>query len=800
MHEQEYQRRKQAYLELVELEPTARAERLATIAATDAERAATLRRQLDAAGEPMSLLDRVGSQGAPPAIAHYRLVRELGRGGMGRVWLAERRIGDAVQQVALKQILHGAWSAEDRRRFERERRILAGLAHPNIAALLDGGTDAQGAPYLATAFVDGERIDAWADRNGLDAAGRAGLVAKVASAIAHAHRRLVVHRDLKPANILVDREGEPKLLDFGIARLLGEEAITAAADSQMTLRYAAPEQVRGEAELHGGSSDIYSLGVLLYELLAGGSPYGESRGQAALLAAILDEQPLAPSRHRRLAGADADLDAIVLHALRKRPQDRYASADALADDLARWLRREPVAARRGERGYRARTFLRRRWPWLAAASVAAVLATYHVVALDRQLRRVGLERDKAQAMAGYFGELFKGARPADTERGDVSARELLERSVERLRKEDAQAPATRAALLLAANDALAHLGQHRTGQAAVDLAIELLQGMPAADRALLGRAYAERASNDYKLADLAAARRHIARALELLEGVDDPDLLLTTQQQDAIYADEAGERDRAQAAYERILAIARTRLDTPEGLRSYLAAQSNLALTQLRTDVAGGEARLREALAVEARHGPASPATVLPMKSYLARTLVNQGRLDEARPLHAEVLREARAYYGPDDPWLDLITYHYATLAFLDGRSEEAIRLFDANIARGSELPADRESAAWSNRAHRASAALMHGDWQDAIERLQQVLAWRERLGRGDGPAALFDRAQVAYARCRIDPGTQTQLALREALAGSSGWSGWAAWRAPAFATDCDAAVALARTGAAPGR
>src|SRR5690606_32109013 len=162
----------------------------------------------------------------------------------------------------------------------------------------------------------------------------------------------------------------------------------------------------------------------------------------------------------------------------------------------------------------------------------------------------------------------------------------LERSVERLRKDEAQAPATRAALLLAANDALAHLGQHRTGQSAVDLAIELLQAMPVADPVLLGRAYAERASNDYKLADLAGARRDIARALELLDGVDEPGLLLMVQQQDAIYADDAGERERAQAAYERIIEIARTRLDTPEGLRSYLAAQSNLALTELRADPA----------------------------------------------------------------------------------------------------------------------------------------------------------------------------------------------------------------------
>jgi serine/threonine-protein kinase len=216
---------------------------------------------------------------------------------MGRVWLAQRHLGDAVQQVALKQIAHARRDEDDRRRFERERRILAELEHPYIAALVDGGSDASGAPYLATVFVDGERLDRHVARQALPLAARVRLMVQIAGAVAYAHRRLVVHRDLKPANILVDKEGAPKLLDFGVARLLAEDAITATGASQMSPRYAAPEQVRGDDAEIGVGSDLYALGVQLYELVAEVSPYGDTREPSALIAAILQHEAAPPSSH-----------------------------------------------------------------------------------------------------------------------------------------------------------------------------------------------------------------------------------------------------------------------------------------------------------------------------------------------------------------------------------------------------------------------------------------------------------------------------------------------------------------------
>lgn len=789
MRDDDYRRRKDAYLELLDLEPAARTQRLDALAREDAGLAADLQAQLAAAAQPLALLDRAGSAAPLPRIAQYRLVRELGRGGMGCVWLAERTLGEAVQQVALKQILHANWSVDDRRRFERERRILAGLVHPNIAALVDGGSDAQGAPYLATMYVDGERIDRHVQSLALPLVARVRLVAKVAAAVAYAHRRLVVHRDLKPANILVDRGGEPMLLDFGVARLLGEDAITATGPSRMTLRYAAPEQVRGDADASGTGSDVYALGVLLYELLAGASPYGETRDQAALLAAILGHEAPAPSRGAR--EIDADLDAIVSKALRKRPEDRYASMDAFGEDLRRWLAREPVEARRSERGYQARAWLRRRWPWLAAVALLAAAVGYHVMALDRQLDRVEHERDKAQALADYFGKLFETARPSEMEHGEVSAHDLLERSVVALRADARQPAATRAALLHAAGNALAYLGRAAQAQAAHEAALALLAGVADADADLVAMLYGDLAGSHYKLGRLADARRENAAGLALFErgAARDVENRLTLEQQAAIYADDAGDGARAKAGYERVVAIARERLDTPRGLRSYLAAQSNLALAGLRMDSPAAEARLRDALDVAAEHRFDEPAVLLPMRSYLARALVNQRKLDEARPLHAAVLRDARAFYGSDDPWLGVIAYHYATLAFIDARSEEAIRLLDEAVARDEATLAPDAASLWTDRAHRASAALMHGDWQDAIARLQAAIAQRERRGSGDAATARFMRAEIAYARCRLDPTGTTRSQLREALARNQGWSGWVVWFARDLGIACDAAT-----------
>lgn len=313
---------------------------------------------------------------------HYRLVRRLGEGGMGVVYLAERSGGDYVQPVALKVL---AASAEGSpvllERFARERQLLARLDHPGIARLLDGGVLGDGKPFLAMEYVEGERIDTWCIRHALDLCGRVELFLRVCAAVEYAHRNLIIHRDIKPANILVTEQGEPKLLDFGIARIVDEQAdpgLTQTGQHALTLAYASPEQISQQPLTT--AVDVYALGAVLYQLVAGRRPFQHITTPHLLTSAIVSGKVVPPSRSAAEAGdkrpgrrarrraVPADIDAIVLKAMRHSAGERYASVGAFAADLRRWLAQRPVQARRGHRLYVFRRFVQRnRWPLAAGA-------------------------------------------------------------------------------------------------------------------------------------------------------------------------------------------------------------------------------------------------------------------------------------------------------------------------------------------------------------------------------------------------------------------------------------------------
>jgi len=483
-------------------------------------------------------------------VGPYRLVDRIGEGGMGSVYLAERADGSFEKQVAIK--VSGLFSPSGEEQFERERQILASLSHPNIAHLIDGGITPTGLPYLAMEYVEGVDLVSYCDQHQLDVVARIDLFLTVIDAVAHAHGNLIVHRDLKPSNILVDRSGQVKLLDFGIAKLVSpsEEGLTATGDESatitrlglMTPEYASPEQARGEAITT--ATDIYQLGAILYELLTGERPIRiEGRTPAEIERAICSNEPTPPSRvwatkpraidgesrgeersstraqlSRTLSG---DLDAITLTALRKTPARRYRTANDMAEDLRRYRRGLPVSARPDTLRYRAGKAVRRN-PVPIAASVAfiALLLTYATTA-TLQSRRLAEQRDRAHAEArkaeevtdfvlGVF-ELSAPEEAAKANLGDtITARELLMRAEEELRDDLHGTPEARGAMLDVIGRVYTSLGLYPE-------AIDLLEEARALREAAPPERRLDHAETLSNLATVHLRRGDLDRAVELAE-------------------------------------------------------------------------------------------------------------------------------------------------------------------------------------------------------------------------------------------------------------------------------------------
>ncbi|HYX19800.1 MAG TPA: protein kinase [Thermoanaerobaculia bacterium] len=332
-------------------------------------------------------------------VGAYELVGEIARGGMGVVYLARRADDEFQKNVAIKLMRSGLFSELDVRRFRSERQIVAALDHPNIARLLDGGTGAAGEPYFVMEYVEGRPLLEHCRANGVTLPQRLGLFREICATVQYAHQHLVVHRDLKPGNILVTADGSVRLLDFGIAKLLsqadGAEAgePTATLERMLTPEYASPEQVRGQPVTT--ASDVYSLGVILYELIADEKPYRIETGDPAdLLRLVCEQDPDRPST--RAAGISSDLDAIVLKAMRKEPERRYASAAALSEDVGRYLDGRPVEARRGSTAYRARKFVRRHRVGAAATALVLVALAGGILATLAEARRARAAEARAE--------------------------------------------------------------------------------------------------------------------------------------------------------------------------------------------------------------------------------------------------------------------------------------------------------------------------------------------------------------------------------------------------------------------
>ncbi len=485
--------------------------------------------------EVPSTLTDAGARGR--RIGPYRLIDKIGRGGMSAVFRAERTDTPYQQQVALKLLPPSLASDALARRFEQEQQIMASLNHPYIAKLLDGGVTEGPAeqPYFVMEYVEGRPIDAYCRDEQLPVDERLALFETVGEAVQHAHRNLVVHRDLKPSNVLITDDGTPKLLDFGIAKLLADHEMpvermqTRTGDRWLTLPYAAPEQIRGEAMTT--ATDVYQLGVLAYELLTGHRPYeAAERSPFEVERAVLEETPTRPSSMvrkrssvgdfrsdnpdpealaRRLRG---DLDAILRKALRKDPSERYASMETLLRDLDRYREDRPIEARTPTMGYRIRKFAGRYRSGLLASVAGLLVVMGFIVALLHQRGVALTERNRAQAEAqtaeqvsAFLVDLFEAGDPATSAGGPVTAQELLDRGRQRIGRLNDQ-PAVQAGLLGAMGRAYQGLGRYDSARTMLERSVALRRRVHEAN-------HPEVATSLDHLADVYAEERDFESAL-----------------------------------------------------------------------------------------------------------------------------------------------------------------------------------------------------------------------------------------------------------------------------------------------
>jgi len=436
-----------------------------------------------------SLLDATRALRPGEELAGYRLIRELGRGGMSVVWLAERADGTLKRAVAFKMPMFMLQGAGDLERFTRERDALASLSHPNVARLYDAGVMPSGQPFIVLEYVDGQPLTEHCDTRQLDVRARLRLFVQVLAAVGHAHKHLVVHRDLKPSNILVDAEGQVKLLDFGIAKLLGENegaALTQLMGAALTPLYAAPEQ------LHNATistlTDVYSLGVVLFELLAGELPYRGARGRATLVE-VLEAQ--ARGALPRLGhGLDQDLETIVGKALRIAPDERYASVTHLADDIQRFLDRKPIAARRPALLYTLRLALARHRLASGVAAVGLVLVLGASVVAWAQYRESRAHAERSATVRDFMFNLVDEAEAAEGQQGEVTGRQMVDGAVARARSDFPLQPLLQAELLGELGRMYVRLGAADSAVPVLEQSVSTLERHARADDAALNKARA----------------------------------------------------------------------------------------------------------------------------------------------------------------------------------------------------------------------------------------------------------------------------------------------------------------------
>lgn len=676
----------------------------------------------------------------------YKLISRIGEGGMGNVWLAERVDGRFERQAAVKFLHFALASPGAAERFKREGRILGQLTHPHIAELIDAGVTAKGDPYLVLEYVKGEQIDEYCDERKLGMDARIELFLDVLGAVAHAHANLVVHRDIKPSNVLVSSDGEVKLLDFGIAKLLADDSnpapatlLTLESGSALTPQFAAPEQVTG------GSittiTDVYVLGVLLYVLLTGQHPAGPGpHSPAALVKAITETDPPRPSDvvgaldeasakkrgaspeklRRRFRG---DLDLIVGKALKKNPQERYASVAAFGDDLRRYLRHEPISVRPDTVSYRVTKYVRRHRVGIALAASFLLLLAGFSITQAVELRRITRERDRADRIADFTTGIFKVSDPGERIGNSVTAREILDKASKDIDKELSKDPELQAQMMHVMGRAYMMLGLQSQAQSLFERSIKLGRSSVGPDNPETLSTMKDLSWTLFQQGRLTEAESLQRRLLERERHVlgSEHKETLRTMGQLAITLCEEGNCAEAEELDRNVLKSTK-RVAGPEAFDT-LAVMDNLSmLLDLEGKLTEAEKLEQETLEIQVRvFGLENLGTISSMIN-LASIQRDLGQYDQAEELFRQTLDLEARVLGPNQPETAETKYDLACLLARRGKSEEALALLSQAVDHGlhSRIDLKIEDEPNLNSLHgdpRFAALVAHAKKQAAAQR-----------------------------------------------------------------------------------
>ena len=662
----------------------------------------------------------------------FRLMQLLGSGGMGEVWLAEQ-IEPVKRLVALKIIKPGMESRQVIARFEAERQALALMVHPSIAAVFDGGTTTDGRPYFVMEYVKGEPITTYCDRHRVGMHDRLALFQQVCEAVQHAHQKGVIHRDLKPSNVLVtvvDERVMPKIIDFGVAKAVAQPLTQRTLFTELgvlvgTPEYMSPEQAEMGTLDIDTRTDVYALGVMLYELLTGSLPLDRSEIRAAGLDAIRqiirEREPLKPSTRVSRLGAESgtaarnrhvepdrlarllrgDLDWITMKALEKDRTRRYGTASDLGADLARYLRSEPVLAGPPGTMYRLAKFAHRHPAGLTAAAAIVILLAAFGVTMALQARRIAAERDvaarerdRAEKVSAFLVSLFQASDP-DTAKGDaLTARALLDRGVIRLESELSDQPPTRATLLHAIGGSFLALGRYSEAARPLESALALRRNSVGPERAGLADTLSELGRVYRATGRLDAAEANYREALDLRRQVFGPEHVKIAQSLNSLGGISLSRARLAEAEqYFRDAVALCKRVGTPDDVARYQTSLSAALIRQGKS--AEAILALRESMGIMRRTlGLENTSTLIAM-SNLARQLFFIGDYVEAEALQSEILQTRRKLLGPDHEAIATALFTLGETLTNAGRLDEAESLLRESVAIHARLnvPANAEHA-----------------------------------------------------------------------------------------------------------